>query len=79
MATKLSSDYEEYAMKTIADSTLMVWYTYTGKEKSEIRMDTTIVKGKTFRVVTTIPTVQYQWTHKTPDFKGFQEYLKIKK
>jgi hypothetical protein len=65
MAAKLSADYAEYFKETITDSTLQVYYVYTGKERPEIKQDTTIVKGKTFKVMTIIPTVQYQWLKRT--------------
>ena|SRR5664279_3797143 len=78
MAAKLSADYAEYSKETIADSTLQVYYVYTGKEKPEIKLDSTIIKGKVFRVMTIIPTVQYQWLKRTPNYPEFEVWLKNK-
>jgi hypothetical protein len=78
MAAKLSADYEAYSKEVIADSTLQVYWTYTGQEKREIKMDSTIVKGKVFRTMTIVPTQQFVWLKKTPNYPEFELWLKNK-
>lgn len=78
MAGELSKDYLEYIAACNADSSLYVYWLYTGKEKPTVTSDTTLVKGAKVKVYTTVPTAHQKWQKPTPTWEGFQEYLKQK-
>jgi hypothetical protein len=78
IAKTLAPEWDNYVRACFNDSSLQVVWIYTGKEKPEIKMDSTIIKGRKTRVITIIPTQQMQWIRPNPTWKGFEEYLLLK-
>lgn len=71
--------WNEYVQVCNNDSTLQIWWQYTGQEKPQQSIDTTIVKGVESKVITIVPTVQQQWVKETPTLEGLKKYLENKK
>lgn len=77
IASALAPEWNRYTQACYNDSSLQIWWVYTGKEKPEVRLDSTMVKGKKIRTLTIIPTQQMQWIRPTPTWEGFEQFLKI--
>ena len=79
IAAELAPAWNDYVKACANDSTLQIYWVYTGKEKPEMKLDSTIVKGTKTKVVTILPTQQMNWIKQPPTWAGFEKYLENKK
>ena len=69
--------WQQYADSCANDSTLIVYWEYTGKEQFKPSTDT--IQGIPVKVLTKIPTQRQVWNKETPNMEGFKKYLERKK
>lgn len=70
------TEWKAYSDSCAHDSTLYVFWEYTGKELKETSTDT--IEGKPVRVVTIIPTRKMNWVKENPNMDGFEKYINRK-
>lgn len=75
-AEELSPLWDDYVRSVDNDSTLQIYWVYTGQEKPEYKTDSTIVKGAASKVVVIQPTMKQEWIKGNPTFNGFKEWIK---
>lgn len=74
--SSFKQEWKSYVDSCAHDSTLYVFWEYTGKEKKETAIDT--IEGKPARVVTIVPTQKMNWVKETPNMDGFERYINRK-
>ena len=69
-------EWKAYSDSCFNDSTLYIYWEYTGQEKKEASIDTT--GGNKTKVVTIVPTRKMNWIKETPTIEGFEKYINEK-
>jgi hypothetical protein len=77
-AEELSPMWDDYVKSVNNDSTLQIYWIYSGKEKPEYKTDSTVVKGAASKVIIIQPTMKQEWIKGNPTFNGFKEWIKNK-
>lgn len=71
------TEWKAYSDSCFNDSTLYIYWEYTGQEKKEASIDTT--GGNKTKVVTIVPTRKMNWTKENPTIEGFEKYINKRK
>ena len=69
--SKFKQEWKAYADSCSKDSTLYVYWEYTGKEKKTESVDTT--GGRQTKIVTILPTRKMNWMKESPNMDGFEK------
>lgn len=71
--SEVGEKYQMYELKCKLDSTLYIFWEYTGQEKGVNKVDT--INGAITKIITLAPTQRSRWVKETPSWKGFEAYL----